>query len=228
MTKLRILIVIAIAALLAVLYWFDLYQYLTLDYYQQQQVLIQELVRDNLFLSVLVFFAVYISATAISLPVAGAMALIAGALFGVVLGSVIISFASMTGATLAFLLSRFLLQDFVDRHFPKATEIINSGLNRDGAYYLFSLRLVPIFPFFVINFVMGLTHMRVWVFALVTQLGLLPITIILTNAGEQITAIASPGDILSPKLLGSLILIGVFPLLAHKLLDFMGRGKVTQ
>jgi uncharacterized membrane protein YdjX (TVP38/TMEM64 family) len=219
MTKFRILLALIVTLMVIAVFWFDLYQFLTLDFYREQQESIQQLVHKNLALSVCVFFAVYISATAISLPVAGVMVIVAGALFGVVLGSVVISFASTAGATLAFLLSRFLFQDFVDRHFPKATEVINEGIARDGPYYLFSMRLVPVFPYFVINLVMGLTHIRVWTFAWVTQLGLLPITVILANAGEQIALIKSPGDIISPSLTGSLILVGLFPLIARKLLE---------
>jgi uncharacterized membrane protein YdjX (TVP38/TMEM64 family) len=225
MTKFRVLIGLTVVLIVLAVFWFDLYQYLTLEFYREQQEAIQKLVNENLVLSVGVFFAVYISATTISLPVAGVMVLVAGALFGVVLGSVVISFASTIGATLAFLLSRFLFQDFVDRHFPKAAEAINAGIVRDGPYYLFSIRLVPLFPYFVINLAMGLTHIRVWTFAWVTQLGLLPITVILANAGEQIALIESPGDIMSPTLVGSLSLVGLFPLMARKLLGLFRAGE---
>jgi uncharacterized membrane protein YdjX (TVP38/TMEM64 family) len=225
MTKFRVLIGLTVVLIVLAVFWFDLYQYLTLEFYREQQEAIQKLVNENLVLSVGVFFAVYISATTISLPVAGVMVLVAGALFGVVLGSVVISFASTIGATLAFLLSRFLFQDFVDRHFPKAAEAINAGIVRDGPYYLFSIRLVPLFPYFVINLAMGLTHIRVWTFAWVTQLGLLPITVILANAGEQIALIESPGDIMSPTLVGSLSLVGLFPLIARKLLGLFRAGE---
>jgi len=220
MTKFRVLVGLGVVLILLAVFWFDVYQYLTLEFYREQQEAIQRLVNENLVLSVAVFFAIYISATTISLPVAGVMVLVAGALFGVVLGSVVISISSTVGATLAFLLSRFLFQDFVDRHFPKATKVINEGIKRDGAYYLFSIRLVPLFPYFVINLAMGLTHIRVWTFAWVTQLGLLPITVILANAGEQVALIQSPGDILSPTLVGSLTLVGLFPLISKKMLGF--------
>ena len=225
MTKFRVLTGLVVVLVVLAIFWLDLYQYLTLEFYREQHEAIQKLVNENLVLSVGVFFAVYISATTISLPVAGVMVIVAGALFGVVLGSVVISFASTIGATFAFLLSRFLFQDFVDRHFPKATEAINAGIARDGPYYLFSIRLVPLFPYFVINLAMGLTHIRVWTFAWVTQLGLLPITVILANAGKQVALIESPGDIMSPTLVGSLSLVGLFPLIAKKLLGLFRAGE---
>jgi uncharacterized membrane protein YdjX (TVP38/TMEM64 family) len=225
MSKFRVLLGLVVILIVLGVYWFDLYQYLTLEFYREQHEALNKLVNDNLVLSVGVFFAVYVSATAISLPVAGVMVLVAGALFGVVLGSIVISVSSTVGATLAFLLSRFLFQDFVDRHFPKATEAINAGIVRDGPYYLFSIRLVPLFPYFVINLAMGLTHIRVWTFAWVTQLGLLPITVILANAGEQVALIKSPGDIMSPTLVGSLTLVGLFPLISKKLLGLFQAAK---
>ena len=226
MKKFRVPLALLIAVLIGGVFWFDLYQYFSLDFYREQQEFIQNFVQENLLLSVGIFFAVYVSATTISLPVAGVMCIVSGALFGMALGTVVIAFASTTGAVLAFLVSRFLLQDFVDRHFPKAAEAVNAGIVRDGPYYLFSLRLVPAFPYFVINMVMGLTHMRVWTYAWVTQLALLPITLVLTNAGEQVALIQSPGDIISPALMGSLILVGLFPLLAKKLMEVVQRRRL--
>jgi len=227
MTKLRIMLALFIATLLVVVFWFDLYQYLTLDFFRAQQELVQNFVAGNLLLSIIIFFGVYISATALSLPVAAVMALMAGALFGMLLGTVVISFASTTGATLAFLASRFLLQDYVDHRFPKATQAINEGIVRDGPYYLFCVRLVPAMPYFVLNLVMGLTHMPARTFAWVTQLGLFPITLVLTNAGEQIALVESPNDIMSPTLIGSLTLIGIFPLVAKKMLDRLQARRAT-
>ena len=223
MKQYRIILAAALAMLIGCVFFLDLYQYLTLEFFREQQSFLTEYVRENLALSVAIFFSVYVCATAISLPVAGVFCVVAGALFGVKLGAIVISFASTTGATLAFLISRFLLQDFVDSRFPHAAKAVNEGLQRDGPYYLFSLRLVPAFPYFVLNMVMGLTHMPVWTYAWVTQLSLLPITFVLTNAGEQLSLIKSPGDIISPELMGSLALVGVFPLLAKKLLQFVRR-----
>ncbi|MGI9307927.1 MAG: TVP38/TMEM64 family protein [Gammaproteobacteria bacterium] len=227
MTQLRIPLAILILVSIAAIWWFDIYQYLTLEFYREQQQFIQDFVRDNQLLSIGIFFAVYVTATTLSLPVAGVFCVLSGALFGMVLGTVVISFASTIGATCAFLVSRFILQDYVDRRFPHAAERVNDGILQDGPYYLFSIRLVPAFPYFVVNMVMGLTHMPVLTFAWVTQLGLLPITLVLTNAGEQFALIKSPGDIISPMIMGSLILIGLFPLIAKKLLDTVRTRKST-
>ena len=225
MTKFRVLMVILLGAVIAGVFWFDLYQYLTIEFFSEQQEIIQNFVQENLLLSVCIFFAIYVSATAISLPVGVMLSLSAGALFGVLLGTVVVSFASTLGATLAFLASRFVLQDFVDRHFSKVARVINEGILRDGPYYLFSLRLIPVFPYFVINLVMGLTHMPVRTFAWVSQLGLLPITFVLTNAGDQISLVKSFGDIMSPVLMGSLILVGLFPLITKKMLSISQSRK---
>ncbi|HHQ13878.1 MAG TPA: TVP38/TMEM64 family protein, partial [Chromatiales bacterium] len=134
-------------------------------------------------------------------------------------------FASSIGATLAFLLSRFLLRDFVERRFDWATQKINTGIERDGSYYLFTLRLVPLFPFFVINLVMGLTRLRAGTFYWISQLGMLPGTIVYVNAGTQLGRLESPADILSPALIGSFVLLGVFPLLAKKSLEVINRVR---
>ncbi|MEJ2138465.1 MAG: TVP38/TMEM64 family protein [Gammaproteobacteria bacterium] len=221
MTKLRILLVVSMLLVLVAALSFDVLDYLSLEFYQQQQNFLKGFVRDNLALSVVIFLGIYVTSTAISLPVAAIMALVSGALFGVWLGTAVISVASTSGATLAFLVSRFLLQELVEQRFPTSTTAINRGIERDGAYYLFCIRLVPAFPYFVVNMVMGLTRIRVWTFAWVTMLGLLPITLVLTNAGEQISLITSVNDIMSPTLVGSLILIGIFPLIAKKLMDRM-------
>lgn len=227
MTKFRILLFVGLVALMFCIFWFDLYQYLTLDFYNEQRDFVQEYVRSNLFSSVIVFFLVYVSVTAISLPVGLMLSLSAGALFGVGVGTVVVSLASTLGATLACMVSRFLLQSYVDRHFAKVFHVINEGIRRDGPYYLFSLRLVPLFPYFVINLVMGLTHMPITTFAWVTQLGIIPITVVLTNAGAQLALVESAADIVSPALMGSLALVGVFPLIAKKLSDYIKARRNT-
>jgi len=221
MTRLRIFLAVLLVALIAGVYLSGLNQYITIDFFREQQAVVEAFVSQSPLFAVLLFCMVYIAATALSLPVAAVMALVSGALFGTVLGTIIISFASTAGAVLAFLVSRFLLQEFVDQTFPQATKIINEGVRRDGAAYLFCVRLVPAMPYFVLNLVMGLTHMPVRTFAWVTQVGLLPITLVLTNAGEQISRIDSPADIMSPALIGSLTLLGLFPLVAKKLIERM-------
>ena len=218
MTKFRLCLAVFIVALIAVMFWLDLFQYFSLEFFIEQRDRIQGFVDSNIVISIAMFISLYIAVTALSLPVGLPLSLAGGALFGVVLGTVVVSFAATVGATLAFLASRFLLQEYVDRHFPSATRLVNEGLERDGPYYLFSMRLVPVFPYFVINLAMGLTHIGVWTFFWVTQIGLVPITLILTNAGEQVVLINNPGEIISPTIVVSLALVGLFPLAMRKLI----------
>lgn len=219
MTKFRLCLAVLIVALIAMMFWLNLFQYFSLEFFNEQRDRIQNFVDSNIIISVAMFISLYVAVTALSLPVGIVMSLAGGALFGVVLGTVAVSFAATVGATLAFLVSRFLLQEYVDRHFPAATRIVNEGIEKDGPYYLFSMRLVPVFPYFVINLAMGLTHIGVWTFFWITQISVIPITLVLTNAGEQVALINNPREIISPVVMGSLALIGLFPLVMRKLLN---------
>ncbi len=162
-----------------------------------------------------VAFAIYVAVTALSLPGAAFLTLAAGALFGFVNGTLLVSFASSIGATIAMLVSRFVLRGSVKRRFGTRLAAIDRGVEREGAFYLFMLRLVPLFPFFVINLVMGLTRVRTWTFYWVSQLGMLAGTIVYVNAGTQLGQIKSLSSVLSPTLIGSFVLLGVFPLIAR-------------
>lgn len=174
--------------------------------------------RDNyLLLASLFFFLAYVLITAVSLPGAAIMTLAAGALFGVLWGTLLVSFASSIGATLAFLMSRYVLRDSVETRFGERLATINSGIDREGAFYLFTLRLVPVFPFFLINLVMGLTSMRVLTFYVVSQIGMLAGTLVFVNAGTQLAQLTSLSGILSPSLIVSFALLGIFPLAAKHL-----------
>jgi pyruvate/2-oxoglutarate dehydrogenase complex dihydrolipoamide dehydrogenase (E3) component/uncharacterized membrane protein YdjX (TVP38/TMEM64 family) len=210
----KILIVVAIAAAIAVFFAFDLGQYLSLDYFKSRQAAIDDFFRANPFTTVGLYAAVYIAVTALSLPGAAVMTLVGGAIFGLLWGTIIVSFASTIGATLAFLAARFLLRDAVQRRFGESMKSINAGIKRDGALYLFMLRLVPAFPFFVINLVMALTPIRTPTFFVVSQIGMLAGTVVYVNAGTQLAQIESLGGILSPELIGAFVLLGVFPLIA--------------
>jgi uncharacterized membrane protein YdjX (TVP38/TMEM64 family) len=163
--------------------------------------------------AVLLYAAAYTAVTALSLPVAAGLSLLSGALFGLALGVVVVSFSSTLGASLAFLSSRYLFRDWVRRRLGHRLEAIDRGVERDGAYYLFTLRLVPAFPFFVINLALGLTPMRLRTFWWVSQLGMLPATVVYVYAGRQLGNIESPGDVFSWPVLLSLALLGVTPLL---------------
>lgn len=181
--------------------------------------------RDNLYLAVAIYFTVYVLLTALSLPFASILTLAGGALFGRWLGTLVVSFASTLGGTLGFLLSRYLLRDFVQRRFGRWLEPINRGVAADGAYFLLTLRLVPAFPFFVVNPLMGLTPMRVGTYWWVSQLGMLPATFLYVNAGAELGEIKSPGDILSPTVIISLVLLGIVPLALRKIVQARKRSQ---
>jgi uncharacterized membrane protein YdjX (TVP38/TMEM64 family) len=155
MNKTRILLVILIVAVISAVFWLDLTAYLTLDFFRKQQDILQAYVESNFGSAIATYFLLYVAIAALNIPGATIMTLAAGALFGLLAGTVIVSFASTIGATLAFLLSRFLLRDYIERRFGKIVTRINTGIDKEGNYYLFTLRLVPIFPFFVINMAMG-------------------------------------------------------------------------
>jgi len=214
----RIALVAVIALLVLAFFAFDLGEYLTLDFIKAQQRAFGEFYTQNRLLTIGIYMAIYIVVTALSLPGATVMTLAGGGLFGLWVGLAAVSFASTIGATLAFLVSRFLLHQTVQERFGDRLAPINEGIERDGAFYLFSLRLVPIFPFFIINLVMGLTPLKVGTFYLVSQIGMLPGTFVYVNAGTQLGKIESAAGILSPTLLTSFALLGLFPLVAKKVL----------
>lgn len=208
-----------IAVLIAAFFIFDLQQYLTLDTLKSQQQGIEAYRNEHPALAMIIYALIYITVTGLSLPGAAILTLAGGAVFGLFWGTVIVSFASTIGATLAFLAARFLFRDAVKSRFGARLQTIDEGVNQDGAFYLFTLRLVPVFPFFIINLAMGLTALRVWTFYWVSQVGMLAGTIVYVNAGTQLAKIDSLSGILSPALLGSFILLGLFPLLAKKIVE---------
>lgn len=186
---------------------------LDLETLRQRQSQLEAWIDANLWLALALFFALYVLVTALSIPGAAVMTLAAGALFGLVAGTVLVSFASTLGATLAFLVARFLLRDSLRARFRGRLEAIDAGIRRDGGFYLFTLRLVPLFPFFLINLLAGLTALRTWTFFWVSQLGMLPATVVYVFAGTQLAQVQSLGDVLSPGLIGAFVAIGVLPLL---------------
>ncbi|MBM7455939.1 pyruvate/2-oxoglutarate dehydrogenase complex dihydrolipoamide dehydrogenase (E3) component/uncharacterized membrane protein YdjX (TVP38/TMEM64 family) [Oceanisphaera litoralis] len=212
--------------LVALFFIFDLGDWFTLEALKQQQAQMAALRAGSPWLMAAGFFVLYVLMAALSLPGAAIMTLAAGAFFGIWQGLVLVSFASSIGATLAFLVSRFLLRDQVQLRFGDRLKAVNRGISRDGAFYLFTLRLVPVFPFFVINLLLGLTALPARTFYWVSQLGMLPGTLVYVNAGTQLAAINSLNDILSPTLLASFALLGIFPLLARTLLRQVQRPRV--
>ncbi|MFH2064182.1 MAG: FAD-dependent oxidoreductase [Pseudomonadota bacterium] len=224
LTKIAVVLVIA---LLAYLFWvYNLGQYLTLEYLKLQQQAFETYYTEHPVLTPAIYVMIYIVVTALSLPGAVIMTLAGGALFGLLLGTVLISFASTIGATLAFLVSRFLLRDFVQKKFGDKLKAINQGIEKDGAFYLFTLRLIPVFPFFVINLVMGLTPIRTVSYYITSQIGMLAGTIVYVNAGTQLGKLESLKGILSPELIFSFALLGIFPLIAKKIVETVKARKV--
>ncbi len=222
----RIIIVAVLIIGVLTFQYFNLGQYLTLDYIKSSQIKFQELYQANQILVIAAYMGIYIGVTALSLPGAAVLTLAGGGLFGLVVGTITVSFASTIGATMACLVSRFLLQDWVQNKFGDKLKTINDGIAKEGAFYLFSLRLVPIFPFFVINLVMGLTKMSLFTFFWVSQIGMLAGTIVFVNAGKELAKIDSLSGILSPKLLLSFVLLGIFPIAVKKILAIY-KAKAT-
>ena len=207
-------------------FYFDLNSYLTLQGMKDSLDTFQSQIAQNPVLSMGVFFAIYVAVTALSLPGAAILTLAAGALFGLVQGLVIVSFASSVGATLAFLVSRFILRDTVRSKFKEKLKKIDEGVEKQGAFYLFTLRLVPVFPFFLINLLMGLTSLKTWTFYWVSQVGMLAGTAVYVNAGTQLAQIDSLSGIVSPGLIFSFVLLGIFPWIAKAIVAVVNRRRV--
>ena len=214
MNKGRIAVILVLAVLVVAFLWFDLGRYLNLEYLKARQADIDAFYHEHPVMVPAAYFAAYVAITGLSLPGAAIMTLAGGAVFGLLWGTVVVSFASTLGATVAFVVSRYILRDGIQRRYGDRLKTINAGVERDGGFYLFTMRLVPAFPFFVINLVMGLTPMRTLTFAWVSQVGMLPGTVVYVNAGTQLGRIESLQGILSPTLIGSFVLLGVFPLIA--------------
>jgi uncharacterized membrane protein YdjX (TVP38/TMEM64 family) len=225
MNNKKLALVIVFIILIALFFSFDIAQYLNLAYIKSQQSVIDNYYALNPVRTGLIFFISYILITGVSLPGAGILTLAAGAIFGVIWGSILVSFASVFGATMAFLIARYLFHDYVQDKFKKQLEPINRGIRKEGDLYLFTIRFVPIFPFFIINNLMALTPIKTLNFALVSQIGMLLPTIIFVNAGTQLAKIESPGDVLSLELIFSFALLGIFPLAAKKILVYVKKKR---
>jgi uncharacterized membrane protein YdjX (TVP38/TMEM64 family) len=219
MTKTRWAVLAVLAALIAAFFAFDLDRFLSLEQLRASKAAIDAYRDAHPVLASAAYFGIYVGATAVSVPGAGILTLAGGAIFGLLWGVVLVSFASSIGATLAFLTSRFLLHDVIQKHYGDKLASINAGVRKDGAFYLFTLRLIPAFPFFIINLVMGLTPIRTRTFYAVSQAGMLPLTLVFVNAGTELVKIDTLKDIVSPTLLASLVLIGLFPLIARKAVE---------
>ena len=222
----KILLAMMIIAAVVSFFAFDLGQFFNLAFLKSRQQTFAAYYANHRLLTISIYFIAYVAMAALSLPGAAVMSLAGGALFGLAVGSVVISFASSIGAALAFLVSRFVLRDSIQRKFGDKLTAINEGIRKDGAFYLFTLRLVPVFPFFIINLVMGLTPLRITVFYIVSQLGMLPATLVYVNAGTQLGKLESLKGILSPGLILSFVLLGIFPFIAKVAVGYVQRRKI--
>lgn len=222
----KLILVGIIAIIIWAIFHFNLNSYLDLEVLKAQQESIDAFYRSNAVLVIAAFLAIYIAVTALSIPGAAIMTLAAGAIFGVVVGTIIVSFASTIGATLAFLTSRYLLRDWVEDKFGSRLKKINEGVERDGAFYLVSMRLVPAFPFFMINLLMGLTKMKVWTYFIASQIGMLAGTIVFVNAGTQLSQVSSVGEVFSLPVIGSFVLLAIFPWIAKAIIALFKRRRI--
>ncbi|WP_321393499.1 FAD-dependent oxidoreductase [Emcibacter sp.] len=217
----KLIVALLLAGIVASFFVFDLFQYIDPAFFESRRDAIQKYQADHALLVAGLYFLIYVIVTALSLPGAAVMTLVGGALFGLWTGLVLVSFASTIGATLAFLIARFLLQDWVQQKFGRYLEPVNDGVRKDGALYLFTLRLVPLFPFFVINLVMALTPIRAVTFYWVSQVGMLAGTFVYVNAGTELASIETVGGLLSPGLIGAFVLLGIFPWIARAIVNLV-------
>jgi uncharacterized membrane protein YdjX (TVP38/TMEM64 family) len=224
----KIIILGVLLLIVGLFFYFDLGRFLSLDYLKQSQARFQQLYEQHRFAVLGAYMLIYVIVTALSLPGAAVMTLAGGGLFGLVAGTVAVSFASTIGATCACLASRFFLRDWVQNKFGAKLKTINEGIEQEGAFYLFSLRLIPVFPFFIINLLMGLTTMPVRTYFWVSQLGMLPATIVYVNAGNELAKIDSLGGILSSSLIASFAVLGLFPLTVKKLMGRYRRSRASE
>jgi len=224
----KITFILIVIGLIAAFRIFHLDNYLSLSYVKESRDKFEMLYMDNRVAVIALYVAIYLLVTTLSLPGAAVLGLAAGSLFGLLTGTVVVSFASSIGATLACAVSRFILRDWVQKKFGDRLKTVNEGIEKEGAFYLFTLRLIPIFPFWLINLIMGLTKMPLKTYYWVSQIGMLPGTIIFVNAGKEIAKIDSLSGILSPGLIFSFALLGLFPITTKKILAFYKRGGANK
>jgi len=224
----KIIVLLALLVVVILFFVFDLGQYLTLDYVKAQQQVLDQYYVENRVVTLIGFFVLYMVITGASLPGAAVLTLAGGAIFGLVTGVVLISFASTIGASIAFLVSRYLFRDSVQSRFGSSLKSINNGIDKDGSFYLFALRLVPAFPFFMINLVMGLTRLRLWTFFWVSQLGMFAGTIVYVNAGTQLAQIESASGIFSTGIVLSFVLLAMLPFIGRKIVAVIASRKALK
>jgi uncharacterized membrane protein YdjX (TVP38/TMEM64 family) len=223
--KKKIVILVVVISLIVAFKVFNLGQYLTLSYLKESLDKFNDLYEKHQALVIAGYFIIYVLTTSLSLPGASPLGIVGGALFGFWVATLVVSFASTIGATLACFISRFLLRDWVQSKFSDKIAKVNEGIEKEGAFYLFTLRLIPIFPFWMINLVMGLTKMPLSRFYWISQIGMLPGTMVYVNAGKELAKIESIKGIFSPSLIISFALLGIFPIAVKKLVAFYRKKK---
>ncbi|HXX82252.1 MAG TPA: TVP38/TMEM64 family protein [Thermodesulfovibrionales bacterium] len=221
----KIAVLILILAMIAAFRFFHLGQYLTLAHIKESRQEYVVLYKEHKSLVIAGYMVMYILATSLSLPGAVVLTIAGGALFGLATGTIVVSFASTIGATLACVVSRFLLRNWVEKKFADKIGRVNEGIQQEGGFYLFTLRLIPVFPFWLINLVMGVTKMRLFTFYWISQVGMLPATVMYVNAGKELAQLDSLKGIISPELLGSFALLGIFPLAAKRIIALYKKRK---
>ncbi len=222
----KILILLAIVILIACFFIFDLHQYLDFSYIKSKQQAIADYYQANPLQSILVFFVVYVLVTSFSIPGASILSLLAGAIFGLLLGSLVVIVAATIGATVAFWLARYLLGNAIQERYADKLKTINAGVEKDGAFYLLTLRLIPIFPFFIINVLMGLTPMRTITYVAISFFGMLAGTMVYVNVGTQLATLESVNGILTPKIWGAFVLLAVFPWIAKFIIKTIKNRRI--
>ena len=226
MKPIQIALLVAVILVIVCFFAFGLTEYFSLSYLQEQRLRLVGFYQDNPVITIVVFILLYVALTGLSIPSATGLTLLAGAIFDLVVGVVVVSVASVCGASIAFVIARYLFREPVRKKFPQQFATINKGIEKDGAFYLFAIRLVPVIPFFVTNVAMSLTTIKLWTYFWVSYFGMLAGTTVFVNAGSQLGQLESLSGILSPALIGSLVLLGVFPLLAKWLLNYV-RDKLA-
>jgi pyruvate/2-oxoglutarate dehydrogenase complex dihydrolipoamide dehydrogenase (E3) component/uncharacterized membrane protein YdjX (TVP38/TMEM64 family) len=222
----KIIVLVLFAALIGAFFAFGGTQYLSFDYIKSQQAAFQAYYQANQAKTIAIYFVAYVVITALSLPAAAVITLLGGAIFGVVVGSVVVSFASSLGATVAFLAARFVLRDSIESKFGSWLKGINEGLERDGPFYLFTIRMIPAVPFFVVNLVFGLTKIKTWTFYWVSQVGMFLGTVVFVNAGTQLAKLDSAKGIFSPSIIGAFVFLAVLPMITKWIIGLIKARKV--
>lgn len=221
----KILIIILISGSVGLFFYLGLHQYLTFERIKAAQGDLRAYTEAHFFQAVLAFCAVYIASTALSLPGAALLTLLSGALFGLIVGTILASISSTLGATLAFLASRHLLRDTIQSKFGKSFEKINQGIEKEGGFYLFTIRMIPAFPFFLVNLVMGLTRIDTFTYMWTSMAGMFLGTTVYVNAGTQLSELESASGIFSPAIIMSFVALGIFPVFAKKLINYLRKNK---